>query len=171
MKTSLSRFATIILALGLIVPLSRAQAPAIAGPSLQETLNYLNSAIANNQHYRNGQISVSSDHETVLTEGEFFNEGKNEWVQWRDWAKAIDLDTSLIGARYGYIEVSCKKKSPYASEQIGEYRPNTSIGIDLLSFTLDDEKAGRLKKAFTHLLELLQAEYKAKHNDSNDPFK
>jgi hypothetical protein len=57
----------------------------------------------------------------------------------------------------------------------GQSQPKDVTQIDtfirLAAFGGDEEQAKRLVKACSHLIELLQAEYKAKHNDPNDPFK
>ncbi len=67
MKAMKAVILTLSLALGLVATVSGAQTSKDDGPSLQETLDYINLKFINADNSQHGRVSVSNDHETIIT--------------------------------------------------------------------------------------------------------
>jgi hypothetical protein len=171
----------IALALGLmwVAPSIHSQTTATDGPSLQETLDYIRSKLISDQNVRYENIAVSSDHETITTSYDFFfhSDVNPRWISMSYSAPVADLNASDHLARaetYFYtVYIGCRPGNSCATQHSERLDgPGTPIGsIRLSGFPLDKDQADRLVKAFTHLVQLLQAEYQVRHhNDPKDPF-
>jgi hypothetical protein len=143
------------------------------GPSLEETLAYVNSKLANGgrEVVRHGRISLSDDHETISCEYIFLNQP----AQLR--ARVIALAPSSAKWQVmddeGRVDVFCKKEYGNCAEEIvntnSVHLDKSQVNFIAWPYPPDDEGGMRLVKAYNHLLDLLQAEYHAKHGQ-NDPF-
>jgi hypothetical protein len=99
MRTITKMLATFGLGLALMAPGGRAQTNSADGPSLQVTLDYINSKVLSIEgYYRNGRISVSSDHETIFSDYDIFYPGES-WhhIHWS--ANALSLENANADPR------------------------------------------------------------------------
>jgi hypothetical protein len=139
-------------------------------PSLQETLDYVNSKFVDSRNYKDAQISVSGDHETIILDCNTV--GHSYHQQYR--AVAIELDPSStkwgVNLNEDYlIQTQCKNGIGCVDWLHPDGSTTTQRQIGVFPYPPDEEIGKRLVKAYTHLVELLQAEYRSKH-DKDDPF-
>jgi hypothetical protein len=160
------RCLTLVCALGLIGSgkvdaLATQGSQKSGGPSLQETLDYINPKYEDTPRYRNGSLSVSADHRTLTSRYEFreHESGKDVWIT-NDATIAVK-DIDRIGRlsnydNYSEIFIECAGVSFCARGN------GTTTGFQVLvkasSFPADAEQAARLVRAFQHLVDLLKAE-------------
>jgi len=174
MKAMKAVILTLSLALGLVATVSGAQTSKDDGPSLQETLDYINLKFINADNSQHGRVSVSNDHETIITA--VGTERPRAYVQYSATVLGVDaLTPKTVVDVTGYsIILSCKNNDLCFIRTI--HVPNLgdkkvrAFQDNVLTFTFDREQAQRLVRAFTHLIDLLQAECRAKHSDKTDPF-
>jgi hypothetical protein len=174
MKAMKAVILTLSLALGLVTSVSGAQTSKDDGPSLQETLDYINLKFMNADNSQHGRVSVSNDHETIITAV-----GTNRpraYVQYSAPVMNVDALTPMGAVDVtGYsIILSCKNNDPCFIRtthvpNLGDKKVR-AFQDNVLAFTFDSDQAQRLVRAFKHLIALLQAECRAKHPDSADPF-
>lgn len=173
--------------IAVLVGISAPMAPAqTAGPSLQETLDYVNSKMADTKYEKNGHISVSPDHDSILSDADLIDPIQRSQSHNHMQARVAALDAvtarwtvdgfdgsySGNGGSYS-VQIQCKEgvncvdRTFAFSDGRASSRPQSLIyGAP---YPPDQEIGKRLVKAYTHLVELLQTEYRAKH-DKDDPF-
>jgi hypothetical protein len=143
------------------------------GPSLDETLKYINSKFVDGLIIKNSRVTVSDNHETLIYECDDFLYLKARHNA--DSARIIVLDPQRVDATSTWdgkigVLLTCRGSATCAeahSDTQADPKVIDSFRIDY--YAPDDEGTKRLVKAYRHLLDLLQAEYRAKH-DKDDPF-
>jgi hypothetical protein len=79
--------------IAVLVGISAPMAPAqTAGPSLQETLDYVNSKMADTKYEKNGHISVSADHESIFSDIDIIDPKMNDQSHGHMQARVAALD-------------------------------------------------------------------------------
>jgi len=154
-------------------------------PSLQETLDYVNSKI-DRDIFPDWKVYLSSDHEVIMEGGR----GARGTIS-QDWDYSMEVNAMSLdgkglpyscnepdphcywGSGFSVVSVSCASSSKCAkycrTTRLDAKTCSNASDMDFPGYPLDDESKKRLVKAYTHLVELLQAEYHAKH-DKDDPF-
>ncbi len=178
MKAMKAVILTLSLALGLVATVSGAQTSKDDGPSLQETLDYINLKFINADNSQHGRVSVSNDHETIITA--VGTERPRAYVQYSAPVMGVDaLTPKAMMEKNGYsIALSCNNYDLCFTRtthvpNLGDKKVRTfqdNVALFDWAFPFDSEHAQRLVRAFTHLIDLLQAECRAKHSDKTDPF-
>jgi hypothetical protein len=153
------------------------------GPSLQETLDYVTSKI-DRAKFPDWKIYLSSDHEKIMQGGT-----AGGWVRSMEVNVMSVVEKNVLSSNcvqksaecfwesgFSVIGVGCTSYSPCTEECISPAARQAEPicnkgGIEMRfpGYPLDDESQKRLVKAYTHLVDLLQVEYRAKH-DKDDPF-
>jgi hypothetical protein len=169
---------TLSLALGLVATVSGAQTSREDSPSLRETLDYINSKFMNADNSEHGRVSVSDDHETIITAVD--TDKPRAYVHYSAPVVGVDaLTPKAVMEITGYsITLSCKNNDlcftrTIHAPNLGDKKARTfqdNVALFDWAFPFDREQAQRLVRAFTHLIDLLQTEFRAKHADKTDPF-
>jgi hypothetical protein len=169
---------TFSLALGLVATVSGAHTSQDDGPSLRETLDYINSKFVNADNSQNGRVSVSDDHETIITALDSYK--PRAYVHYSAPVMSVDARTpKAVMEKTGYsITLSCNNYDLCFTKRthvpnLGDKKVRTfqdNVALFDWAFPFDREQAQRLARAFTHLIDLLQVEYRAKHSEKTDPF-
>src|SRR5947209_2698409 len=107
MKATKAVILTLSLALALVATECGAQTKKDDGPSLQETLDYINSKFVSAGTSQNGRVSVSNDHETIITA--VGTERPRAYVQYSAPVMGVDaLTPKAMIEKNGYsIGLSC----------------------------------------------------------------
>jgi FKBP-type peptidyl-prolyl cis-trans isomerase len=132
--------------------------------SLQATLDYVNSRFVSADAFHGGKVTLSEDHETVKRWYDSYNQYARSVIRHEDSALVVDLDArstsyEMFNDVY-WVNMSTKSGATHEGKGPLAFGP----------YSLDTEQAKRLVKAYAHLIDLLQAEYRAKHSGDNDPF-
>jgi hypothetical protein len=147
------------------------------GPTIADTLKYINDAIKFNPPLSNGDKLSSS----VSVEGRALFVYENQSGSWgtgyrRSMAQiyALDCNAKLIGPSEVFLEC-LKSQSPCVQNSFdaGAGWEQAGFGkteVISIRFTGDDDHGQRLTRAVTHLIALLQQQYKQSHSDPKDPF-
>lgn len=173
-----------IAALGLLLALAQgsplyaqnqphATACPLEGPSIADTLKYINDAITRYPGNINGVrptlVSGTADALTV-----YYDIGGG--VNGRNSAHIYALACSVSWESPSTVVVSCQDKHYCFQRNFNtpssDWMPAgvpTDSG-NLIPFNCDDDSGQRLARAFAHLIALLQQQYKQSHSDPSDPF-
>jgi hypothetical protein len=158
---------------------SRPQTPTcpLEGPSIADTLSYINGALA-------ASPTPGLDQAMLVQQGDSLAYNKHFSMRGRGWnssyAPIYSLncdfgDTGATGSQFNTLNVRCISANCvtvlYKAEGDESW---TGTGINLnqliVNINIDDEHRTRLVRAFSHLIALLQQQYKQSHSDPNDPF-
>jgi hypothetical protein len=152
---------------------SRPQAVAcpIEGPPVADTLKYINDALASdNRTDIVDVISVQKDRLFQIDHVSGIGEAQSAAVYALN---CQSLRGTVFGERFE-VDLECHagncfeawvQDNPQAS-----WRTRGSAGAMAISFNCDNEKGRRLVQALSHLIALLQQQYKQSHSDPSDPF-
>jgi hypothetical protein len=143
------------------------------GPSLDETVNYVNSKFTNSDRSRSSKVSLSRDHETLIFTSYLPKVDKprkdSDWYQVSSGAQVSALDPTSVKSLAGNVSVTCRENASCVSSKDDLHGKTDGNSLDFFFYPLDEDGGERLVRAYTHLIELLQAEHRAKH-DQGDPF-
>jgi len=143
------------------------------GPSLDETLNYVNSRFVDTDRSRSSKVSLSTDHQTLIftTYSPKVDRPRkdSDWYRTSSEAPVITLDSTSIRSLAGDISITCSENASCVGSTDDIHGKTHSNSLDLFSYPRDEDQSERLAKAYRHLIELLQAEHRAKR-DQGDPF-
>ena len=143
------------------------------GPSLDETVNYVNSKFMDNDRSRSSKVSLSDDHETLIftTYSPKVDKPRkdNDWYRVSSGAQISALDPASVRSLAGSVSLTCKENASCVASKDDLHGKSDGNSLDLFSYPPDEDEGQRLVRAYTHLIELLQAEHRAKH-DEGDPF-
>jgi|SRR5262249_122933 len=142
-------------------------------PSLDETVNYVNSKFVDSNRSRSSKVSLSADHEMLIFTTQSPKAAKprrdSDWYRVSSTAQISVLDSASVKSLAGNISVSCRGNAGCVASKDDLHGKTDGHNLDLFSYPLDEDEGQRLVRAYTHLLELLQAEHRAKR-DQGDPF-
>jgi hypothetical protein len=143
------------------------------GPSVGETVKYVNSKFIDSERSRSSTVSVSSDHETLIFTSYFPKVDKprkdSDWYEASSKAQVSALDPASVTSLAGNVSVSCKGNASCVASKDDLHGKTDANSLDFFSYPLDEDEGERLVRAYTHLIELLQAEHRARNNQG-DPF-
>jgi hypothetical protein len=143
------------------------------GPSLDETVKYVNSKFMDSDRSRSSTVSVSSDHEALIFTSYFPKVDKprkdSDWYQASSKAQVSALDPASVRSLAGNVSVICKGNASCVASKDDVHGKTDGNSLDFFSYPLDEDEGERLVRAYTHLIEMLQAEHRAKNNQG-DPF-
>jgi len=159
-----------------INPTSKLQAgpqSAHGGPSLDETVSYVNSKFMDSDRSRSSKVSLSGDHETLIftTYSPKIDKPRkdSDWYRVSWGAQISALDPTSVKSLAGNVSLTCKENASCVASKDDLHGKSDGNSLDLFSYPPDEDEGQRLVRAYTHLIELLQAEHRAKH-DEGDPF-
>jgi hypothetical protein len=163
----------------------------LEGPSIADTLKYINDALAaagdqntdpNGFRFERRSLVLTQDQLTIRWHTVSLKDGQpdNSTPFWEAYSfQVYSLDCTVRVSQYGtyYSIVSnCSNGMPCGTESVetdsgGErnIRPEARESL-AFSVGIDSERAERLARALSHLIALLQQQYKQSHSDPNDPF-
>lgn len=138
----------------------------LEGPSIPDTLKYINDARPDNERISFNEESLVFTSELYMT---------------RETAAIYLLDCQMIkGSVSGdgfTIKLPCRaamcfkiQGRKYDDQGEFSYYLVSLRDFSFMDFKCDDEKGQRLVRAFRHLIALLQQQYKQSHSDPSDPF-
>jgi hypothetical protein len=143
------------------------------GPSLAETVNYVNSKFMDSDRSRSSKVYLSGDHETLIftTYSPKVDNPRrdSDWYRVSSGAQISALDPESVKSLAGNVSLACKGNASCVAFKDDLHGKTNGNRLDLFSYPLDEDEGQRLVRAYTHLIELLQAEHRAKH-DQGDPF-
>jgi hypothetical protein len=143
------------------------------GPSLDETVKYVNSKFMDSDRSRSSTVSVSSDHETLIFTSYFPKVDKprkdSDWYQASSKAQVSALDPGSVRSLAGNVSVICKGNASCVASKDDVHGKTDGNSLDFFSYPPDEDEGERLVRAYTHLIEMLQAEHRARNNQG-DPF-
>jgi hypothetical protein len=143
------------------------------GPSLDETVKYVNSKFMDSDRSRSSTVSVSGDHETLIFTSYFPKVDKprkdTDWYQASSKAQVSALDPASVSSLAGNVSVTCKGNASCVASKDDLHGKTDGNNLDFFSYPPDEDEGERLVRAYTHLIEMLQAEHRAKNNQG-DPF-
>jgi hypothetical protein len=172
---SVLRVALVVLSttIGFTCALQAHSQSANGGPSLDETLNYVNSKFVDTDRSRSSKVSVSADHQTLTftTYSPKIDRPRkdSDWYRISSEASIITLDPTSIRSLAGDVSIACTENASCVASTDDLHGKTSSNSLGLFSYTRDEDQGERLAKAYKHLIELLQAEHRAKR-DQGDPF-
>ena len=175
MRRSVLTMALVLFAMA-ISPTCKLQADpqsANGGPSLDETVNYVNSKFMDSDRSRSSKVSLSGDHETLIftTYSPKVDKPRrdSDWYRVSSGAQISALDSASVKTLAGSVSLTCKGNASCVVSKDDLHGKSDGNSLDLFSYPPDEDEGQRLVRAYTHLIELLQAEHRAKH-DEGDPF-
>ena len=155
-------------ALTVLTQVSYASAPD-AGPSIEDTLAYINGKFVDLSNTRNAQFSVSSDYKYLILSYESCQNDCRNDANWRPYSRTAvvsGLDTQNISSenvqRGIRIVVTCKQRRVCISDQ----KQNAYSDFGVFPLPPDPELATRVTRALEHLILKMREE----ESDKNDPF-
>jgi len=144
-----------------------------SGPSLDETVSYVNSKFMDSDRSRSSKVSLSGDHETLIftTYSPKVDKPRrdSDWYRVSWGAQISALDPASVKSLAGSVSLTCKGNASCVASKDDLHGKSDGNSLDLFSYPSDEDEGQRLVRAYTHLIELLQAEHRAKH-DEGDPF-
>jgi hypothetical protein len=169
---------------------TQAAACPLEGPSIVDTLKYINDALVSQSFAAGGNgdsthdnysLAISESQVTLswnLTYGPSWRNVQNKGPYLNKSSFAIyNIDCHAMGTPGDFYRVS----APCATSNTGCVSSGAEgfdgswmtlyagSGFDM-TFAVDADKGQRLVRAFSHLIALLQQQYKESHSDPNDPF-
>ena len=156
------------------------------GPSVEETIAYINTALATWDAERTSDIDPSlalDTHYISVTQSDlaitFHTPGIAGGFSTTHAYPIYSLDCKATGQQMGksfFIQTFCLKYSDCGKVTTvwddGVARPQypTPAGPLHFGLTVDTDRGGRVVNALSHLVALLQEKYKQSHSDPSDPF-
>jgi len=173
MRRSVLTVALALFATAISLELQADPQSANGGPSLDETVHYVNSKFMDNDRSRSSKVSLSDDHETLIftTYSPKVDKPRkdNDWYRVSSGAQISALDPASVRSLAGSVSLTCKENASCVASKDDLHGKSDGNSLDLFSYPPDEDEGQRLVRAYTHLIELLQAEHRAKH-DEGDPF-
>jgi hypothetical protein len=145
----------------------------IEGPSIADTLKYINDALAVGQLPDiDDAISVQKDR--LFQIDHVSSMGIGEAQSAAVYALNCQSLTGTVKGERFEINLECHAGNCFESwvqdNPQASWRTRGSAGAMAISFNCDNEKGRRLVQALSHLIALLQQQYKQSHSDPSDPF-
>lgn len=145
----------------------------LEGPSIADTLKYINDALAVGQLPDiDDAISVQKDR--LFQIDHVSSMGIGEAQSAAVYALNCQSLTGTVKGERFEIDLECHAGNCFESwvqdNPQASWRTRGSAGAMAISFNCDNEKGRRLVQALSHLIALLQQQYKQSHSDPSDPF-
>jgi hypothetical protein len=92
-----------------------------------------------------------------------------DWYRESSVARISALDPASVKSLADNISVTCRGNASCVASRDEVHGKADGNSLDLFSYSPDQDESERLVRAYTHLIEMLQAELRAKH-EQEDPF-
>ncbi|WP_263352728.1 hypothetical protein [Acidicapsa acidisoli] len=158
------------------------------GPSIADTLRYINDALGSQSFTDNGSgdqtdngysLTISGSQVTLsylTTYGKSWKYRSDQSAPTQVSFASYNVDCHAVGERgINYVvNVPCTVAGDCVTANVQRDDGSWTTALTFhgfgMKFAVDEDKGQRLARAFSHLLALLQQQYKQSHSDPNDPF-
>lgn len=145
----------------------------LEGPSIQDTLKYLNDALSMQVFNSKGQTtdsySLSVDDGKVILSEKSTRQNDNNAIWMKSFSSVYDLNCHARGVPGNSYTVVADCINYAGCVHTGWNGDLAMPGFSMF-FDVDQDKGQHLVRAFSHFIALLQQQYKQSHSDPNDPF-